>query len=508
MQPGTLLAGRYRLERTVGTGGMGQVWAARDELLGREVAIKIQGVAGGSSEDLERFRREARAAAGVRHPNVVTIFDAGVDGDAAFLVMELLPGPTLAAYVAEHGELPEAEVVGLAEQIAAGLAAAHAAGVVHRDVKPANVMFHGADTVKIVDFGIARLAHTSAARLTQTNAVVGSAPYLSPEQILGRPADERSDIYALGCVLTVMLTGRPPFEGDNVMAVINKHVHGVAPRIRERRPEVSAGLDRLVSDLLARTPDERPPTCRAVTDRLRRLEPGDGAAATSRIAAVPGWSPVAETAPTRSATAAMPVPDGPAQTLAVADGAPQRALPAVERGVPKRLVAVAAAAVLAASFGATVLVLGQQTGQAQAPAGDTPSEAAPSVVPSPTASPTTTGSVPAGPTRQPAMVPVWTPTATAPAPLQAGTDLTQARAELQAAVDAARSSGLDRKEAEDLADSLKKIDEELAKGDPEDAAREIGKTARQVNRLTAKGDLSPQPGQRIQDALAGVRAAL
>src|SRR5918993_111314 len=206
------LAGRYQLRRQIGAGGVGQVWTAHDAVLGREVAVKVQQVDPDEDHDaFERFVREARSTAALQHPNVVTIFDSGTDGDTAFLVMELLPGPTLTGYLAEHGPLPEPEAVDLAAQVAAGLAAAHGAGVVHRDIKPANLMFDARGTLKIVDFGIAHLAHTAATRLTATNTIVGSASYLAPEQVQGRRADERSDLYALGCVMTHHVDGAAPF---------------------------------------------------------------------------------------------------------------------------------------------------------------------------------------------------------------------------------------------------------------------------------------------------------
>ena len=181
------LVGRYQLRRQIGAGGIGQVWTAHDAVLGREVAIKVQQVdPDDDHEAFERFVREARSAAALQHPNVVTIFDSGTDGATAFLVMELLPGPTLTGYLAQHGPLPEREAVALSAQVASGLAAAHGAGVVHRDIKPANLMFDARGTLKIVDFGIARLTQTVATRLTARNAVIGSPPYLSPEQLQGQ----------------------------------------------------------------------------------------------------------------------------------------------------------------------------------------------------------------------------------------------------------------------------------------------------------------------------------
>ena len=185
---GERLADRYRLDRPIGSGGMGQVWAGRDTVLERDVAIKVQALdPQAPPAELERFIREARATAALQHPHVVTIFDSGTDNGQAFLVMELLPGPSLQAYVTERGPLPEAEAVALGAEIASGLAAAHKAGLVHRDIKPSNVMFDAQGKVKIVDFGIARLTESTATGLTITNAVIDSPPYLSPEQYRDRP---------------------------------------------------------------------------------------------------------------------------------------------------------------------------------------------------------------------------------------------------------------------------------------------------------------------------------
>ena len=247
MNVGERLADRYRLDRPIGSGGMGQVWAGRDTVLERDVAIKVQPLdPEAPPAELERFIREARATAALQHPHVVTIFDSGTNNGQAFLVMELLPGPSLQAYVTERGPLPEAEAVALGAQIASGLAAAHEAGLVHRDIKPSNVMFDALGKAKIVDFGIARLAESTATGLTITNAVIGSPPYLSPEQYRGEAADERSDLYALGCVLTTLLTGRPPFEAEHPLAYGHQHVHAAPPAVSDRRPDVSPALDALV----------------------------------------------------------------------------------------------------------------------------------------------------------------------------------------------------------------------------------------------------------------------
>src|SRR5215207_8656576 len=311
MDVGMLLVGRFRLDRRIGAGGMGQVWAAHDTRLGRDVAVKVQKFdPDGDRAAFERFRREAQSTAALQHPNVVTIFDSGTEADTAFLVMELLPGPTLEAYVAERGPLLERKVVALAAEAASGLAAAHRAGVVHRDIKPTNLMFDARGALKIVDFGIARLAQTTAARLTATNNVIGSASYLSPEQLSGRPADERSDLYALGCVMTTMLTGRPPFEGEHPLAVMNQHVNTAPPLISQRRPGIDPALEALVAQMLSKSAQDRPQSARAVLDRLRNFElgsPGENSGASLAATAVMGQAAGPLPAPATKATApAMP----------------------------------------------------------------------------------------------------------------------------------------------------------------------------------------------------------
>ena len=269
MDADSLLVGRYQMGRRIGAGGVGQVWSAHDTVLGREVAIKVQEIDPELDDAaFERFVREARSAAVLQHPNVVTIFDSGTDQDTAFLVMELLPGPTLTGHLAQHGPLPESDAVALAAQIASGLAAAHGAGVVHRDIKPANLMFDARGTLKIVDFGIARLMQTVTTQLTVLNGIIGSPPYLSPEGINGRPVDERSDIYSLGAVLMVMLTGRGPFEAAHPLALLQQHLHADPPRVRDRRPDISPGLDTLVAQMLSKSPQDRPQSAREVLDRL------------------------------------------------------------------------------------------------------------------------------------------------------------------------------------------------------------------------------------------------
>jgi len=272
MSPETLLAGRYRMRRRMASGGMGEVWLAHDEVLGRDVGVKVLHV--GADVDppaVERFSREALAMAALQHPNIVSIFDSGTGSGTAFIVMELLTGPTLAQHVAERGTLPEPEAVQLAAQVAAGLDTAHRAGVIHRDIKPSNLMFSSSGTLKILDFGIARLSQATSGGLTATNAVIGSASYLAPEQASGGTVDERSDLYALGCVLMTMLAGRPPFTADHPIAILHQQVNDQPPRLRELRPQTSPALDDLVHTLLDKRPDARPASAAEVEALLAAI---------------------------------------------------------------------------------------------------------------------------------------------------------------------------------------------------------------------------------------------
>ncbi len=265
------LAGRYDLDEVLGRGGMGTVYRAADRVLGRSVAVKLLPglLAEHDPTSVARFEREARAAAALNHPAVVAIYDTGADENTRFIVMELVSGRSLEAIVRDEGGLDPDRAASIAAQVADALAAAHAAGIVHRDVKPANVMVAEDGSVKVLDFGIARA--TDATTLTQASSVVGTAAYMSPEQALGKPADERSDIYALGCALYAMLAGHPPFTGDATAALLHQHAN-VAPRaLRTENARVSPELDALVMQMLAKSPADRPRSAGEVRDRLRSL---------------------------------------------------------------------------------------------------------------------------------------------------------------------------------------------------------------------------------------------
>jgi eukaryotic-like serine/threonine-protein kinase len=255
---GVLVAERYRLDEPLGRGGMGEVWRAWDQVLGRPVAVKLllPGVVDPSAT--ARFRQEAQTAARLSHPNVVAVYDFGEDQGRLYLVMELVEGRTLAGHLAAYGPLDAGETAAIGAQTAAGLAAAHREGVVHRDVKPGNLLLTADGVVKIADFGIARFAGESTAALTSAGLVLGTSIYLAPERAQGHTAGPASDVYALGCVLYELLTGHPPFRADSAPALLYQHVDSAPVPPAQLRPDLPAALDDLVLQLLAKDPDQRP----------------------------------------------------------------------------------------------------------------------------------------------------------------------------------------------------------------------------------------------------------
>jgi serine/threonine protein kinase len=263
----TILAGRYRLVRLIDRGGMAEVWEGKDEILDRPVAIKVlHPRLAGDDQFQKRFRLEAVAAARLAHPNVVSTFDTGLDGGVAYIVMELVTGRTLRDALREEGPLPVAKAVAIAAAVADALHYAHEAGIVHRDVKPGNILMGQDGRVKVADFGIAKAATDR--DLTQSGALLGTAKYLAPEQMSGQPQDRRSDVYGLGVVLYEMLSGRPPFTGDTDMAVAFQHAHAEPPKLRELRPEISRRLDSVVLKAMAKAPEQRFATAGAFRSAL------------------------------------------------------------------------------------------------------------------------------------------------------------------------------------------------------------------------------------------------
>jgi len=253
----TVLAGRYELLSHLARGGMADVFEARDALLGRRVAVKMLHSQYATDEAfVRRFRREAQAAANLSHPNIVGIFDWGQEAGTYFIVMELVDGRSVRDVLKAEGPLLPRRAVEIASEVAAALSVAHRAGVVHRDIKPGNIMLTRDGTVKVTDFGIAR-AWDDSSELTKTGAVIGTATYFSPEQAQGVPADERSDLYSLGVVLYEMLSGHPPFSGESPVSVAYQHVSTAVSAPSAINPDVSPDLDRIVLHALDKNPDTR-----------------------------------------------------------------------------------------------------------------------------------------------------------------------------------------------------------------------------------------------------------
>ncbi len=268
--------GRYEIVGEIGRGAMGVVYKAIDPLLERTVAIKTVNMGlerEGMANYEARFYHEARAAGGLNHPNIVTVYDVGRSGNFAYMAMEFIEGEELRVLMAGESPMPVAQAVSIAAQVAEGLAFAHQRGVVHRDIKPGNIMVVPGKPVKITDFGIARMRAT--ASLTQTGTMLGSPKYMSPEQVLGKRADHQSDIFSLGVILYEMLAGTAPFTGDSVTAVMYQIAHFAPPAPSALRRDVSEALDQIVAKMLAKPVEERYQSAADVARDLRAVEKRD-----------------------------------------------------------------------------------------------------------------------------------------------------------------------------------------------------------------------------------------
>ncbi|WP_078946113.1 serine/threonine-protein kinase [Streptomyces exfoliatus] len=260
-----LVADRYRLHVCIGRGGMGEVWQATDEVLGRPVAVKLMLAQSTDPSAGDRFRLEAQTAARLSHPHVVGVFDFGTWDGKLFLVMELVEGDSLAGSPSDPLILPAERVAVVAAHAAAGLAAAHRQGVVHRDIKPGNLLVDAEGTVKLADFGIARFVDDPSAGLTTTGQIVGTGLYLAPERALGQPASSASDVYSLGCVLYQLLTGRPPFRADTATALLYQHIDTAPVPPGRLGVALPTEFETYLLSLLAKQPDQRP-SAQAIAD--------------------------------------------------------------------------------------------------------------------------------------------------------------------------------------------------------------------------------------------------
>jgi len=343
-----VLSGRYELSHLVARGGMAEVYRAHDRLLDRPVALKV--LFPELSVDrafVERFRREAQAAANLSHPNIVPVFDWGEDGGTYFIVMEFIDGRALSSILRTAGPMHPDRAAEIGADVAIALAYAHRHGVIHRDVKPGNVLITEDGIVKVTDFGIARAINTEES-LTQTGAVMGTATYFSPEQAEGMGVDARSDIYSLGVVLFEMVTGRPPFMGDTPVAVASKHVRENPPTPREINPSVPPDLEAIILKCLAKSPEYRYATGDDLRVDLLRFREGR---------AVGAVAPPMMAAPTMMGTT-QALPYSGTQTLAQVAGGhdveePERSRTGLYAGL---------LAVLLVALAVVVVFLGQSLG--------------------------------------------------------------------------------------------------------------------------------------------------
>ncbi len=331
---GTLLGGRYELGPVLGRGGMAEVRRARDIRLGRDVAVKrLRLDLAGDTTFQKRFRREAQSAAGLNHHNIVAVYDTGEELDPAsgidvpYIVMELVVGHTLRDILRGGRKILPEKALEMTQQVLDALQYSHQAGIIHRDIKPANVMLTASGRIKVMDFGIARAVSDTSASMTQTAAVIGTAQYLSPEQARGETVDNRSDIYAAGCLLYELLVGRPPFQGDSPVSVAYQHVRETPPAPSELDPVITPAMDAITLKALAKDPAQRYQSAKEMRDDIARLLAGQPVLAGPVPASVP-VSPDPAYAPTMvvpsppMATSVLPAQGMPSPDPATAVAAP------------------------------------------------------------------------------------------------------------------------------------------------------------------------------------------
>lgn len=266
-----VLNGRYELdELPIGKGGMGEVWLGRDTKLGRRVAVKLIRFPDGQPDEelVQRFVRESRITAGLEHPGVPAVYDVGTDQGRPFMVMQRIEGISGADLIAEHGALPVGWAAAIAAQACAVLAAAHRSSLIHRDLKPGNLMLCPDGTVRVLDFGLAVALASADSQITRSGQTLGTPAYMAPELVLAGTTGPQTDLYAVGCTLHEMLAGRQPFRGTTAYAVMNKHVDERPPRLRSLRPDIPVELESLVLQLLAKTAEDRPSSAEEVYHRL------------------------------------------------------------------------------------------------------------------------------------------------------------------------------------------------------------------------------------------------
>ena len=329
VEVGTLLGGRYELGSVLGRGGMAEVRRARDIRLGREVAVKrLRLDLAGDAMFQKRFRREAQSAAGLNHHNIVAVYDTGeelepgTDVEVPYIVMELVVGHTLRDILRGGRKILPEKALEMTQQVLDALQYSHQAGIIHRDIKPANVMLTGSGRIKVMDFGIARAVADTSASMTQTAAVIGTAQYLSPEQARGETVDNRSDIYAAGCLLYELLVGRPPFQGDSPVSVAYQHVRETPVPPSELDPVITPEMDAITLKALAKDRTQRYQTAKEMRDDIGRLLDGDQVQA---VALVPVPDSAGPTQVVPATVLALPSPLTATTPVVAVTDAPRRA---------------------------------------------------------------------------------------------------------------------------------------------------------------------------------------
>jgi len=352
MQPGHILSGRYRVLSTLGGGGMANVYLAEDTTLGRRVAIKV--LHQRLVEDpkfVERFRREAKAAAGLNHPNIVAVYDWGQAGEQNYIVMEYVEGETLKDRIRRNGRLGLDEASGIALELLAAIAAAHAKGVIHRDIKSQNILMDADGRAKVADFGIAQAGDPG---MTEAGSILGTAQYLAPEQARGEPVDERSDLYSVGVVLYEMLTGGVPFKGDSAVTVALKHVNELPTEPAERVPGIPYSLNQIVLKALAKDPARRYGSAAEFAADLRAAKTGGPLRAATFDAAAERTQVLATRIAGDQATQVLRRGETVTRAAATRTAASRRE--PRRRGAPTWLFVLLAAAAIAAVVGGFFLV--------------------------------------------------------------------------------------------------------------------------------------------------------
>lgn len=512
--------GAYEIQALLGSGGMASVYRSFDANLQRPVAIKVLSEAAAAQPGFaDRFRQEALLIASLRHPNVVHIYDFGTQDGYLYMVQELLPGPTLDGRLhdlAARGEqLARDEVLSIVAQLAGALGAAHAAGIIHRDVKPANAIWNASGNVVLTDFGIAKQTMSNAAH-TQVGMVIGTPDYLSPEQAQGLQLTPASDIYALGVVLYEMLAGKPPFAGDTPMGVLIGHIQKPPPSLRAQRPDLPPAVEAVVQRALAKAPADRFRSAIEFAQALERAwlpappalavdRPNDVHNQQTRIWDQPAVhaAPPAPAAPSR--TLSRPAAPHPAPQFAPASPARQRSLLPV-LGLLLGLLLLAGVALALRGGEQPAESTGQLAATAAAPA--SAPTAAPA--PEPTAAPAPEPTV--APPPEPTVAPPPEPTV-APPPTAAPAATSEAPPppvstdpfdQLSGLLQAGAAAGQINKDAEDLIEKLDEARSALAKGDAKKATERLRDLRKKLQEGAREGEIAPELAQQVIDGIDAI----